>query len=115
MRLPNMSRTLKRYEQSVFLKTRTITSVDFEEVETVSVSSIKAVVQVADKKKLNPNSIDWSKQYIWVHSSVNMEIGQYIEWHGKDFKLVAAGDDYSDYGYTAWYGEETLQPVLVAT
>lgn len=113
--LPNMRSTLKMFEQSVLLKSVETVRVDFNDTEIVTVSPIRAVVQVADKKKLNIDSIDWSKQYIWIHSGVNLEINQYIEWHGKDFKLVAAGDDYSDYGYTAFYGEETLKPVLVVT
>lgn len=111
--LPNMTSTLKRFEQSVSLKTVSVTRVDFVDAEFVTISSIRAVIQVADKKKLNIDSLNWSKQYIWIHTKENIGIGQFIEWHEKDFRLVAAGDDYSDYGYTAFYGEETLKPVLV--
>ncbi|UOL47426.1 hypothetical protein vBVpPvVp04M_00033 [Vibrio phage vB_Vp_PvVp04_M] len=113
--LPNMRSTLKMFEQLVLLKSVETIRVDFVDDIIITTTPIRAVVQVADKKKLNLDSLDWSKQYIWVHSGSNMEIGQFIEWHGKDFKLVAAGDDYSDYGYNAWYGEETLQPVLVSS
>lgn len=111
----DMSDVLEEFEQTVQLKTQTITTIDFEPVKVVTVNPIEAVVQVADKEKLSLDSLNWSKQYIWVHTSETIDIGQFIEWHGKDFKLVAAGDDYSDYGYTAFYGEETLEPLLVAT
>lgn len=113
--LPDMSDVIEEYAQPVKLKTQTITTVDFEDTEVVTVDPISAAVQTADKTKLNLSSINWAKQYIWVHYTGNLAIGQFIEWHGKDFKLVAAGEDHSDYGFTAFYGEETLRPVLVAT
>lgn len=113
--LPNMSQVLKRWEQDVKLKTVSITTVDFEETKNITVEPKRMVVQVADKKKLNLDSLDWSKQYKWFHSRFNIQIGQYIEHKGIDYKLVAQGDDYSEYGYVAFAGEETLKTVLVAS
>lgn len=113
--LPNMRSALKAFKQPVLLKSVETIRVDFVDDIIITATPIRAVVQVADKTKINISSLDWSKQYIWVHYSGGLEEGQFIEWHGKDFKLVAAGDDYSDYGYNAWYGEETLKPVLVSS
>ena len=47
-------------------------------------------------------------------SLVIMDLGQYIEYKGEDFKLVARGN-YNDYGYYEMVGEQTKLPLLVAT
>lgn len=113
--LPNVAHVLTPWLQPVILKTKTTTSVDFEKTTVITTSNIQAVVQVADKQKLNAESIDWSKEYKWFHSPSAMAIGQYVEHKGKDYKLVMQGDDYSDYGYYAFAGEETMAPVMEAS
>lgn len=113
--LPDVSDVLTEWEQSVILKTVTKTTVDFVETTVVTATPVQMVVQVADKEKLNLDSLNWSKQYKWFHAKFEMEMGQYVEYKGKDFKLVSQGDDYEDYGYSAFAGEETKLPLLVAT
>ncbi|MEH4801276.1 hypothetical protein PO472_20790 [Atlantibacter hermannii] len=110
----DMTDALIDWEQPVKLKTRTETTVDFESVEKVVSQDILAVVQSANKETLTMDSLDWSKEYLQIHSRVNIEVGQYIERGGRDFKVVSA-DDYLDYGFCAVIAEETKLPLLVPT
>ena len=96
--LPDMSGTLLAWQQVVKLKTATTTTVDFVKQVVVTESDIDAVVQVADKEKLNPDIVDWSLQYVLVHSDSAIEIGQFVEHKSKNFKIIDLGD-YVDYGY----------------
>lgn len=112
---PNLSRVVKRWQQPVTLKTVSKTTVDFETVEVVVSESIRATVQVADRQKLNLDSIDWSKKYFWFHTTSPLAVNQYVEYKGADYKLVLQGRDHEDYGYFAFAGEETKKPLLVAT
>lgn len=113
--LPDMSDVLTEWSQAVKLKTVTITTVDFVETKTVVVIDILAVVQPADPEKLQVDQIDFSLEYIQIHSVTPMAINQYIEWDGRDFKLVPFRKGYGQYGYTEVVGEETKLPLLVAT
>lgn len=113
--LPDMSDVLTEWLQPVKLKTVTTTSVDFVETEVVTVADIMAVVQPADPEKLQVDQIDYSLEYIQVHSVSPMAIGQYIEWDGRDFKLVPFRKGYGQYGYVEVVGEETKLPLLVVT
>lgn len=113
--LPDMSDVLTEWSQPVKLKTVTNTSLDFVETEAVLVFDIMAVVQPADPEKLQVDQIDYSLEYIQVHSVSPMAIGQYIEWDGRDFKLVPFRKGYGQYGFVEVVGEETKLPLLVAT
>lgn len=113
--LPDMSDVLIEWEQPVKLKTVTKTKVNHEPVEVVTVDTIKAVVQVADEQTIKNNSLDWSKEYVTCHKeSFGFEIGQFIEFEGKDYKIVRK-KNYGKYGYTEVVGEETNRALLVAT
>lgn len=113
--LPDMSDVLTEWLQPVKLKTVTETTVDFEPVTVVSVVDTQAVVQPADPERLQVDQIDFSLEYIQIHSTTPMRIGQYIEWDGRDFKLVPFRKGYGQYGYVEVVGEETQKPLLVAT
>lgn len=113
--LPDMSDVLTEWLQPVKLKTVTETTVDFVPVRTVVVANIFAVVQPADPEKLQVDQIDFSLEYIQIHSVTPMAIGQYIEWDGRDFKLVPFRKGYGQYGYVEVVGEETKLQLLVAT
>ena len=113
--LPDMSDVLTEWLQPVKLKTVTTTSVDFVETDVIVVAGILAVVQPADPEKLQVDQIDYSLEYIQIHSVTPMAIGQYIEWDGRDFKLVPFRKGYGQYGYVEVVGEETKLPLLVAT
>jgi len=113
--LPDMSDVLTEWSQPVILKTVSSTTVDFVETETVIALPIMAVVQPADPEKLKVEQIDFSLEYIQIHSVSPMTIGQYVEWLGRDFKLVPFRKGYGQYGYVEAVGEETKLPLLVAT
>lgn len=113
--LPDMSDVLTEWSQAIKLKTVTITTIDFVETKTVVVADILAVVQPADPEKLQVDQIDFSLEYIQIHSVTPMAIGQYVEWDGRDFKLVPFRKGYGQYGFIEVVGEETKLPLLVAT
>lgn len=113
--LPDMSDVLTEWSQPVKLKTVTETTVDFVPTRAVVVANILAVVQPADPEKLQVDQIDFSLEYIQIHSTSPMAIGQYVEWDGRDFKLVPFRKGYGQYGYVEAVGEETKLPLLVAT
>jgi len=112
--LPDMREVLTEWEQPVKLKTVSVTTIDFIETQIVTVENKRAVLQVADKEKLNIDSLNWSKSYRLIHSKFPIDIDQYIEANGKDYKIVGL-EDYSEYGYFAAVGEETKKALLVAS
>lgn len=103
--LPDMSGALMAWAVPVTLRTKTITTVDFEETVVNTDLPIDAVVQPADKEKLNAVQIDWSLQYLQVHSMAEISVGQYIVSGGKEYKVVTAGD-YAAYGFSDVTAEE---------
>lgn len=105
MTLPNMSSTLLGWTQSVSLKTATTTTVDFVPTTSIASQTIQAVIQPAQKEVLAPAEIDWSLNYITVHSVSQIDIGQYIEYNGVNYKVVQILQ-YGDYGYYEVVGEE---------
>ena len=113
--LPDMSEVLTEWSQLIKLKTKTETTIDFVPTTTIAALDIMAVVQPADPEKLKVEQIDYSLEYIQIHSVSPMAIGQYVEWLGRDFKLVPFRKGYGQYGYTEAVGEETKLPLLVPT
>ena len=114
MRRPNMSRTIRSWATTHRVKTVTRLTVDFEPADVVVGRDVEAVVQPADKTKLNPAAIDWSLRYLQVHALTPLKGGEFIEYEGADFKLV---DDtkFSENGFHLGTAEETKRPVLVET
>ena len=105
MPLPNMGNVLTRFEQSVKLKKTTQSIVDHRPVETTAETTINAVIQVAEKEKLQIAIVDWSLQYLMVHSKTSFTINDLIEYKGKDYKIIDLGN-WSDYGYYESVAEE---------
>jgi hypothetical protein len=111
MGLPNMGDVLTSFERRVKIKTITKSTVDFVDTEVVTPRFQQCVVQVADKEKLNSETIDWSLEYIMVHSKKDIEVGELIEYKGRDFKVVPRAP-WSDYGYIEVIAEETKRPLM---
>lgn len=116
--LPDMSEVLDDWLQPIVLKTVTretgafdITDIGTPDGETVATQNIQAVVQPADKDKLNADSIDWSLEYHTIHSKTALVEGQFFEYDGRDFKIISVLP-YGDYGYYEGVGEETKRTVL---
>lgn len=112
--LPDMSDVLDEWAQSVLIKTVTTNKVNFIETQVVAGRNQECVVQVADKARLNPDTIDWSLAYLMVHSKDAISIGEYIEYKGEDFKVIDR-NPYGDYGYNEVTAEQTKRPVLQVT
>lgn len=107
-----MSEVLTEWSQPIKLKTVSTRTVNFENVTTVTVANIPAVVQVADMEMLNADAIDWSRRYLMVHAKAALELGQLIEYQGADYKIIRL-NNYADYGYFEVVAEETKQPLVV--
>lgn len=112
--LPDMSDTLSEWSLEYPLKTVTVQTVDFVEANIVTVGTVQAVIQVADKTKLNIEQIDWSLRYLLVHAQDEITIGQYIEFEGGDYKIVNDGN-YQLYGFCEVIAEQTKRTLLEAT
>ena len=112
--LPDMSDTLMEWEIPVLLKTITQQTINFQPADIVTVTPLQAVVQPAQKDRLNPEQIDWSLRYLQIHARQQLGVGQYIEWEGQDYKITEDGD-YRLYGFSDVVAEQTKRPVLTAT
>ena len=110
--LPDVSEAFDDWLSDYTIKTVTKITVDFVEADTVAGRTIQAMVQVAEKEKLNPDQIDWSKKYVLVHSPDPINVGEYIESGGEDYKIIDPGD-WQAYGYTEAIAEQTKQTLLV--
>ncbi len=110
----DVSDALTEWEQPTTIKTVTTTTVDFEPVEVVTDRAQDCVIQVAEKEKLNLDTINWSLEYIMVHSKSAIEIDELIEDDGKDFKVVQKGA-WRGYGYYEVVAEETKRPLVEVT
>lgn len=104
----DMSDALTEWERPTTIKTVSITTVDFEQVETVTARQQNCVIQVAEKDKLNPDTIDWSKEYLMVHSKQDLANDELIEYEGKDYRVIERGL-WRGYGYTEVVAEETKE------
>ena len=60
--------------------------------------STEAVVQPANKERINPDIIDWSLEYLQVHSKITIVIDDRLTWQGKKYKAVELGN-YVSYGF----------------
>lgn len=112
--LPNMSDVLTVWESPATIKTVTKATVNFVETNTVAGRTQNCVIQVADKEKLNLDTINWSLEYITVHSKLNIEIGELIEYKARDF-IVISRAPWDDYGYSEVIAEETKSPLVAVT
>lgn len=114
MDIVDMSDTLTEWERAYKIKTVSTQTIDFVPVETVTARTQKCVVQVAEKEKLNPDTIDWSKEYLMIHSKENIAMDELIEYYGADYKVISRGP-WRGYGYTEVVAEETKKPLKVET
>lgn len=112
--LPNMSSTLAGWSAPYTIKTVVNTTVDFENILVVTQRTIQAVVQPAQKDKLNTEQIDWSKRYIQIHTNTQLAKGEYIVYDGEDYKIIEDGD-YELYGFCEVIAEQTKLPLIVST
>lgn len=103
--LPNMAPYLKRFEQEIIKRTKAISTIDFVETVVNTDTVINAAVQVADQETIQKNNLDFSKIYIMVHTSSNLDIGNFLVWQGQEHKIVRR-NYYIQYGYNEVVAEE---------
>jgi hypothetical protein len=96
--LPNMANTVQRFERPVTLHTITQANVNFRPVNTPVDSAETAVVQPANKDKINPDIIDWSLDYKQMHSRFSVKLIDQVTVDGVKYKIVESGN-YNAYGY----------------
>lgn len=109
--LPNMAPVLNRWLRPVTIKTVTEDTVDFEPVQVVTPRTQQCVVQVARKEQLNADTIDWSLEYIRVHSKEGIEQGEFVEFEGIDYKVIERGR-WRGYGFVTVIAEERKGSLL---
>lgn len=112
--LPDMSDVLTEWEKPVTIKTVTRTTVDFEPANTVTARTIQAVVQMPQKARLTTVQIDYALKYKQIHSKERVFNGEYLEYNGRDYKIIDDGD-WDDYGYTDAVAESTNEPLITVT
>ena len=110
----DVSDALIEWEQPTVIKTVTESTVDFEPATVVTGRSQLCVVQVADKEKINPGTIDWSLEYILIHSRSGIGMDELIEHDGRDYKVTDRGP-WRGYGYVEVVAAETKRPLVGVT
>lgn len=110
----DVSDALTEWERPTLIKTITTTSVDFVETEVVTGRTQACVIQVAEKEQINPDTIDWSLEYLMVHSKSAIEIDELIEYDGRDYIVTQKGP-WRGYGYYEVVAVETKRPVVEVT
>ena len=105
MSILDMSDALSCFLQNVTFTDKSTFTVDFEEFENVTNITIPAVIQPAQKEDLNVADVDWSKEYILIHSTQQLKINYFVTWNGKQFRIFNLGN-YVDYNFFEAVAEE---------
>jgi len=100
--------------QQVIIKTVTTTTVDFVKTSAIVGQRINAVIQPADRNKINKDVMDWNLRYVQVHTKQRLNVGQFVQYMGEDFKIVQPGQ-YGDYGFYDVIAEQCKEPLLTVT
>lgn len=112
--IPDVSEVLDEWTVPVVVKAVTQHTINFEPADLITLRTIDAVVQPAQKEQLNADQIDWSLKYLLVHSTEPLAAGEFIEYQGEDYKIIEPGD-WQAYGYTEAIAEQTKRTPLIAT
>jgi hypothetical protein len=104
----NFSDIFAEFEQDISIYTITRTTVDFEEVIDVDERTQPCTIQPADKEKINKDTLDWTLEYIEIHSQSPLNIGEYISYNNKNYVMISVGN-WSFYGFYNAIAEETKE------
>lgn len=110
----DLSEVIEDMASPYTIKSVSQTTVDFVKTPVVVPRTINALIQPAEKRKLNPDTIDWSLKYILIHSLEAVNMGEYIVYEGEDYKITSGGD-WLPYGYVESIGEQTKRPLIEVT
>ena len=109
--LPDMSDALIEWETDVVIKTITKKTVNFEDANIVTGRTIRSVVQNAQRDQLTTTQLESGQEYKWFHTRQNVKRGEFLEFDGKDFKIVNDGD-WLRYGYVEGLAEATNRDLI---
>jgi len=109
--LPDVSNVLSDWQRTVIIKNVDRSTTNFVDVDVVTSRNQLVVVQVAEKSKLNSQTINWSLQYLLVHSKDDILMGEFIEFDGADYKVILRGN-WNGYGYIEVIAEATGLPLI---
>lgn len=98
MALPNLSGVIKSFSQEVELHKIVVSIENHRKVEQELVVSIDAMIQPQETSKLNKDVVDYSLDYILVHSVTEIEFDDYITYNNKQYKCFEIGK-WNDYGF----------------
>jgi len=111
--LPNMKRTIKRFEKPVtYVQNIIIDSSGFGNVTDPVELQIKAVVQIPKDETLTALALDYSKNYRQLHFTTNYGFipateRDGIKYNNKNYKVIQFRD-FEEYGYYEIIVEELL-------
>jgi hypothetical protein len=110
----DVSDALIEWERQTTIKTVTTTTIDFVPTKTVTSRMQPCVVQVAEKEKINLDTIDWSLEYLMVHSRSALNIDELVQYDGRDYVIKQKGP-WRGYGYHEVVAAETKRPLVEVT
>lgn len=108
--LPNVAPAVKRFEQTVTLRTVVVTTVDFVEMTTNTDVEIEAVIEVAKPDEILVDQVDRNISHIKVYARFTFDVGQFIIYKNKHFKIIQVSD-WIDYGYSRCIASENKNAV----
>lgn len=107
--IPDMADVLLEWELPYTIKTVTKTK-NNELVVTkniIDINNVLLVVQTESKAKLNPATVDWSLDYLCIHSRVKLELNNFLVYDNRLYEIKAADNaDSGLYGVYEYLGQE---------
>ena len=108
-----MSRAVRRWSKDLEVLNIVVTTSDFQPTDVITSREVKATVQPAQKRRLNPDIIDWSLKYVQVHvDDAPVLVGEFIKHEGVVYKFIDDGD-FQRYGFTDAVAEEAKAFTIV--
>ncbi len=110
--IKNMSHVLRRWQQSIILKTLVAAVERYKPVKAITATTIKAVVQPPKPQVIAALGLDMAARYYTIHSPTALEVGQFFQYNGADYRIVELLG-WGDYGFYEAIGQDTKEPLLV--
>ena len=110
--IKNMAHVLNRWQQPVTLKTLVAERERYKPVEFVTIETIQAVVQPPRPQVIAALGLDMAARYYTIHSKTALQVGQFFEYDGADYRIIELLG-WGDYGFYEAIGQDTKKPLLV--
>lgn len=106
MAFPDVSDVLGCFEESITFKEVTvINNADYKRETTTVNTTKKAVIQNARPQDLKLDNLDYSLNYIQIHTKYSVDINDIVTWNGTDYKIINVIDQ-SNRGFYESVGEQ---------